>query len=170
MSMTADQAAFLRGFLLGSHQFEMPATKRVVSAIPAGKEDYKADEKSMTALALAHHIISSEIWFLKSIIAGSFGPEENKLPEGATTASLIAQYESEVPALVAQINALSPEALAKPVSFFGMFEFPVVSYLNFMTNHSVHHRGQLSASLRSMGGKVPSIYGPSADDPGGMPS
>jgi uncharacterized damage-inducible protein DinB len=27
----------------------------------------------------------------------------------------------------------------------------------------VHHRGQLSAYIRSMGGKVPSIYGPSAD-------
>ena len=30
----------------------------------------------------------------------------------------------------------------------------------------VHHRGQLSAYLRPMGGKVPSIYGPSADDSG----
>jgi len=30
----------------------------------------------------------------------------------------------------------------------------------------VHHRGQLSAYLRPMGGKVPSIYGPSADDAG----
>jgi uncharacterized damage-inducible protein DinB len=30
----------------------------------------------------------------------------------------------------------------------------------------VHHRGQLSTFLRPIGGKVPSIYGPSADDPG----
>ena len=30
----------------------------------------------------------------------------------------------------------------------------------------VHHRGQLSTYIRPMGGKVPSIYGPSADDPG----
>jgi hypothetical protein len=28
---------------------------------------------------------------------------------------------------------------------------------------AVHHRGQLSAYIRPMGGKVPSIYGPSAD-------
>jgi uncharacterized damage-inducible protein DinB len=32
-----------------------------------------------------------------------------------------------------------------------------------MLRHSAHHRGQLSAYLRAMGGKVPSIYGPSAD-------
>ncbi len=31
---------------------------------------------------------------------------------------------------------------------------------------SVHHRGQLSTYIRPMGGKVPSIYGPSADDAG----
>ena len=29
----------------------------------------------------------------------------------------------------------------------------------------IHHRGQLSTYLRAMGGKVPSIYGPSADTP-----
>ena len=27
----------------------------------------------------------------------------------------------------------------------------------------IHHRGQLSVYIRPMGGKVPSIYGPSAD-------
>jgi uncharacterized damage-inducible protein DinB len=32
---------------------------------------------------------------------------------------------------------------------------------------AVHHRGQLTTYIRPMGGKVPSIYGPSADDPGG---
>jgi len=30
---------------------------------------------------------------------------------------------------------------------------------------AVHHRGQLSTYIRPMGGKVPSIYGPSADSP-----
>jgi uncharacterized damage-inducible protein DinB len=30
----------------------------------------------------------------------------------------------------------------------------------------IHHRGQLSTYIRPMGGKVPSIYGPSADDSG----
>ena len=31
----------------------------------------------------------------------------------------------------------------------------------------IHHRGQLTAYIRPMGGKVPSVYGPSADDMGG---
>ncbi|MCU0242523.1 MAG: DinB family protein [Vicinamibacteria bacterium] len=30
---------------------------------------------------------------------------------------------------------------------------------------AIHHRGQLSTSIRIVGGKVPSIYGGSADEP-----
>jgi uncharacterized damage-inducible protein DinB len=33
----------------------------------------------------------------------------------------------------------------------------------------VHHRGQLTTYIRPMSGKVPSIYGPSADDEGRLP-
>jgi uncharacterized damage-inducible protein DinB len=29
---------------------------------------------------------------------------------------------------------------------------------------AIHHRGQLTAYLRPMGGKVPSVYGPTADE------
>jgi uncharacterized damage-inducible protein DinB len=31
---------------------------------------------------------------------------------------------------------------------------------------AVHHRGQLTTYIRPMGGKVPSVYGPSADSSG----
>ena len=41
---------------------------------------------------------------------------------------------------------------------------PAIVYLNFALVHGVHHRGQLSGYLRPMGGKVPSIYGGSADE------
>ena len=46
-----------------------------------------------------------------------------------------------------------------------MFNNSAVTYLPFMLNHSIHHRGQLSAYLRPMGGKVPNIYGGSYDEP-----
>jgi uncharacterized damage-inducible protein DinB len=44
-----------------------------------------------------------------------------------------------------------------------MFQLPAVMYLNFVINHSIHHRGQLSVYLRPAGGKVPAIYGESYD-------
>ena len=48
-----------------------------------------------------------------------------------------------------------------------VFELPRIAAVRAMIiSHSIHHRGQLSSYIRPMGGKVPSIYGPSGDDPG----
>jgi uncharacterized damage-inducible protein DinB len=38
-------------------------------------------------------------------------------------------------------------------------------FLWMMLNDMIHHRGQFSVYLRMAGGKVPSIYGPSKDEP-----
>ena len=39
------------------------------------------------------------------------------------------------------------------------------AFLWFLLHDHIHHRGQFSIYLRMAGGKVPSIYGPSADEP-----
>jgi len=44
-------------------------------------------------------------------------------------------------------------------------EVPLADFVEFMLGDQIHHRGQLSVYLRMAGGKVPSIYGPSADEP-----
>jgi uncharacterized damage-inducible protein DinB len=46
-------------------------------------------------------------------------------------------------------------------------EQPLGDLLWFFFFDAIHHRGQLSTYIRPMGGKVPSIYGPSADSTGG---
>jgi uncharacterized damage-inducible protein DinB len=46
-----------------------------------------------------------------------------------------------------------------------MFTMPRVTVLrNFLLNHTIHHRGQLTVYLRMLGVALPSIYGPSADE------
>jgi uncharacterized damage-inducible protein DinB len=64
-----------------------------------------------------------------------------------------------------QVKAMTPEQLATEVDFFGVMKMPAVGLLSMALRHSIHHRGQLSSYLRAMGGKVPGIYGPSADEP-----
>ena len=47
-----------------------------------------------------------------------------------------------------------------------IFSMPRVSVLRgFVLSHIIHHRGQLSVYLRLLDVPVPSIYGPSADEP-----
>jgi hypothetical protein len=62
--------------------------------------------------------------------------------------------------------------MGKQGPFFGHFlvtgnlawEAPLGELLWFMFFDAIHHRGQLSTYIRPMGGKVPSIYGPSGDN------
>ena len=162
--MTAEQAVFLRDFLLPGIEEEYRLTRRVLGAVPDDRSDYRPDPKSRTARELAWHIVATELDFLKGIAAGAFTSMEEAPNPTSSMAEMIALYEREFPAGIEQVRALSGEQLATVINFFGVFNYPTVTYLTFLSNHSIHHRGQLSAYLRSMGSPVPAIYGPSGDE------
>lgn len=163
--MTNEQAAFLRDFLVPGIEHEFGATRRVLAAVPDGEAgDYRPDSKSRTARELAWHIVHVDTEFLKSIAHLAFVFEAEKANPTENMADLIAYYEEGFTDGLNRIRALTPEQLATPVDFVGIFNHPAVTYLTFFSNHSIHHRGQLTTYLRSMGGKVPAIYGPSADE------
>jgi uncharacterized damage-inducible protein DinB len=44
-------------------------------------------------------------------------------------------------------------------------EIPLIDFLRLMLHDEIHHRGQFSVYKRMADGRVPSIYGPSADEP-----
>ena len=159
--ITALSGVFLKG-LVG----EIATTRKVIAAIPDQNHDYKPDPTSKTAMELAWHIATVDVWFLDSIASQNFaqGGDVPMPAEIKTGADIAAWYDKHIAASLPKVEALSAEQLATVVSFFGMFNFPAVFYLPFMNNHMIHHRGQLSTYLRAMGGKCPSIYGPSADE------
>jgi len=148
---------------------EIPATVRVLSAVPDAGRDYRPHEKSRSAWELAVHIATADLWFLDCIERGAFAfdPETAKQAEGQfrTIADVSAFYEANIPAKLESMRSLSDAQLGESIDFFGMFSMPRAQWIGFANNHSVHHRGQLSAYLRSMGARVPDIYGPSADSP-----
>ena len=78
-------------------------------------------------------------------------------------ADAVARYKEKVPAVLDRVRAMSGEKLVNVIDMFGVIKAPGVDSLAIATKHSVHHRGQLSSYLRPMGGKVPGIYGPTAD-------
>lgn len=163
--MTPEQAKTLADFFVPAFEAESQTTRRVIAAMPAEKGDYAPDPKSMKALDLAFHLAASDVWFLESIAAGAFAPGGGARPGTIKTpADILAWYQPAFDAAIARVKALSPEDLAKEVVFHTS-KNPNVAYLLFSMNHMVHHRGQLSAYLRPMGGKVPGIYGGSADEP-----
>lgn len=147
-------------------EYEADATAKVIKNI--GDLNYRPDPKSKTALQLAWHIVTAEYFFLTSIANLDFPTDGAEPPSPDNIDAVLAFYGSEVPKALARVKAMTPEQLLTPVNFYGMFNYPVFAYLSFATRHTVHHRGQLAAYLRASGGKVPSIYGGSADEPMGM--
>ena len=162
--MSPEQGKIFLNFFVGGIEQESQTTRKVIASVPDDKKGYRPSEKSMTAHELAWHIPESEIWFLKSVADGAFAMPDGNAPKPETIGDILNWYEKNLGEQMARLKALPAESLVKTLPFFGM-EQPAVMYLTFLTHHSVHHRGQLSAYLRPMGAKVPSIYGGSADFP-----
>lgn len=161
--MTIEQAAWLRDVYLKPLELESATTARVLQAVPATAGDYRPDPASRGAMDLVRHIAAADIRFVDTVLNGEFNTR-NLIPDHATTPSEIADWYSSAHAeRRAALASLPGPALVKPVDFRGMFTWPAVRFLQMGLHHTIHHRGQLSAYLRSMGAKVPSIYGESYD-------
>lgn len=168
--MQTEQVEFLRQIMLQGYEEESKINSKVLHAVPADKGDYRPDPKSMSALELSWHLAAADLWFLASIAAGEFLPMEQAMPEGVKTpADVAAYYDQRVSGSIAKVRQAPAEQLAKPMNFYNMYNMPGIMYMGFLSNHSIHHRGQLTVYLRPMGAKVPSIYGGSADEPFQMP-
>lgn len=83
---------------------------------------------------------------------------------------MIATYERDHEALAAQLRTLDDDEWTSQAWMVRgtqelLLRNTVGGLLWLALFDAVHHRGQLSTYIRPMGGKVPSIYGPSADEP-----
>ncbi len=165
--MNAEQAKAAADAVAGMWEGEFRATCEVLAAVNTGNRDYKPDAKSRTAWELATHIATADIWFVDSIVKGTFeyDPEKAKQAEAAFNSidDVLAFYRKTFPDKLKALRALPADKMAETIEFFGMMKMPRASFVIMANNHSIHHRGQLAAYLRAMGSKVPNIYGPSAD-------
>jgi len=165
--MSPEEAKTIASFLAADFEHEMQTTSNVLSAVPNNRLDYQPDEKSKTGLGLVRHITLEDEWLLDCIANGEFTPppDDSDACGIMTPSDAVARYKDKVHAALDRVKAMSGEQLVTVIDFFGMMQMPAVGYLSLAMKHSVHHRGQLSAYLRAMGGSVPGIYGPSADTP-----
>lgn len=163
--MGSQEAKTVADFLIADFQSEMQTTLRVLAAVPTDHLDYRPDAKAKTGLGLVRHITLEDEWLLNCIASGAFTPppDDSDACGIMSPADAIARYKERVPAALDRVRAMSGEKLTSVIDLFGTVQAPGVNFLAMAIKHSVHHRGQLSTYLRAMGGKVPGIYGPSAD-------
>jgi uncharacterized damage-inducible protein DinB len=164
--LSPEVATAYREIMLQGFANEIQITKKVFSAIPEDKRDYKPDPHARNAWELAWHLANTDVQFLDAIADLKFtmeGRNEDEKPK--TVSELVSWYDQNCNRGMQRVRAMSPEQLTTNVDFLGIFNFPAALYLSFLNNHSIHHRGELATYLRPMGSKVPSIYGGSYDEP-----
>ena len=147
---------------------EFPTTLKVMRAYPPGKDDFKPHERSSSAVRLTH-TFTIENGAGVQAIQGEFKIPPSFPPPPATVAEAAAAYERGAKALIEAVERVAESRLLETVTFTTgprqTARIPVIDVLWFMLCDSIHHRGQLSVYIRLAGGKVPSIYGPTADEP-----
>jgi uncharacterized damage-inducible protein DinB len=158
---------FMNGQLLETWNQEYLTTLKVLRSYPGNKLAFKPHERSRSAKELAWTFVLEE-----KTIAGALNGYfnlQNLPPAPATMPEILNAYEKGHSDLVGRINTLSDGDFNRTVKFpvgpKQMGNIRCRDLIERMIMDNVHHRGQFSVYLRMAGGKVPSIYGPSADEP-----
>jgi uncharacterized damage-inducible protein DinB len=164
----------LTELFLSQLQSEEGSTRKVLQRVPEGRNDWKPHEKSMPLGYLSALVAGMPGWIefmvnrdeldIQSPGGAQFKPQ---VPD--TNRELLAAFEQNLSKARAALQATSDEHLHKPWKFIVAGhvadERPRVMMIrDAVFSHMAHHRGQLTVYLRLNEAKVPSIYGPSADE------
>lgn len=157
-----------REYLIQRLEQEAPVMAKVIRALPAEKLDYRPHPRSRSAGELVSVLVAEAAGCVEMCEKGEINWAE---PKAATaTEQAAAELERWGKKFVEHLRKVDDATWDKhiPLLMDGK-QVHGGSFSNMcweMLFDAVHHRGQLSTYIRPMGGKVPSIYGPSADDMG----
>ncbi len=158
----------LKEQFLDTWQREFPTTLKVLKAFPPDKPNFKPHERSLSAKDLAWIFVQEQMVIAQTLDGTLTMPP--KLPSApAKWEEVLATHENSHAGLVDKLQKASEADLLKTVKLLigpgKLADVPKIQFLWLILSDNIHHRGQFSVYLRMAGGKVPSIYGPSADEP-----
>src|SRR5262245_29546838 len=154
----------LREFYLERRRAEVPVFLRVLNALPADRLSYQPHDRSPSAEQI--------VWTLTSELsacldAATHFRAEWKVEPPPSLRDMVDLFEARSTALTDIVSAMDETSWNRVAQFHYngkvISEQPLGQFLWFILFDAIHHRGQLSAYLRPMGGTVPAVYGPSAD-------
>jgi uncharacterized damage-inducible protein DinB len=157
-----------RELFLERRRAELPIFLNVLRALPADRLSYRPHERSPSAEQIVWRLTTELRACLKAARTGRAEWQEEPPPPFEEMLALFERWSHE---LVDVVSGMDEGAWQRMAQFYYggrmVSEQRVCDFLWFILFDAIHHRGQLSAYLRPMGGRVPSIYGPSADSTAG---
>jgi uncharacterized damage-inducible protein DinB len=153
---------------------EVERTRRALEHVPSGRAPWKPHDRSMAFGPLCQMVATIPAWIAMIIkrdeldVAPVDGPSMPQDPSATSPALLEALDVATADARTALLGTTDDHLLtAWRLKARGevVQEAPRFQMIQDTFNHWAHHRGQMTVYLRLLDAHVPSIYGPSADDP-----
>jgi uncharacterized damage-inducible protein DinB len=155
---------------LDTFEREHATTMRVLRAYPTDKLELRPHAKCKTARELAWMVAMEQAFAEKALTVGlDWSKPPSPMPAPATMNEILENIEQGHKRVVSIVEGMSDDQMLNTVKFFTapktLGDVQLMSFLWMLLFDQIHHRGQFSVYLRMADGKVPSIYGPSADEP-----
>jgi uncharacterized damage-inducible protein DinB len=152
---------------------EVPRSRRALEQVPPDSRDWKPHEKSMAFGYLADMVATIPSWLVMIVNQDQLdiapqGGQQFRPPLSKTSQEFVAALEKAASDARSALEKVDDEFLTTRWQLLAggkvVADMERHEMLRETINHWAHHRGQMTVYLRLMGAKVPSIYGPSADD------
>jgi uncharacterized damage-inducible protein DinB len=158
-----------REFFISCWRREYPTFVKVLRAVPADKLAYRPDPVTRSAAELIWLQVEEKRCWPELLETGKIDWKPTDPP--LSLDEMIRAYEKAHGELAPALERVDEQTWNERITQFVvdgrvLFEVPLGEMFWLGLFDAIHHRGQLSVYIRPMGGRVPSIYGPSADDPG----
>ena len=155
--------------LLPEFDMEMASTRKAIERVPSDKGAWKPHPKSFSLGHLTQLVATMPGWITNMATQPELDLAAAPGYSLQSTESLLARFDKLVAEARAAIAALKDADVATPWSLKHservLMTSPRGATIRQTINHLIHHRGQLTVFLRLVDVPVPSIYGPTADEP-----
>ncbi len=155
--------------LLPEFDLEMATTRRVLERVPGDRGTWKPHPKSFAMGHLAQLVARMPGWITGALREDSLNLSGFVGYSYEPTEALLAEFDRNVREARAALESATDSSFAEPWSLRNgdrvLFTMPRGAVIRQNMSHLIHHRGQLSVYLRMNDVPVPSIYGPTADEP-----
>jgi uncharacterized damage-inducible protein DinB len=155
--------------LLPEFDQEMATTRKLLERVPSDKGPWKPHPKSFPLGHLAQLVATMPGWLTQTLRDTEVNLATSSGYSFETTETLLGEFDRHVREAREALTSAKEADFSVPWSLKNgnrvLFTAPRGVVVRSHMNHLIHHRGQLSVYLRLNDVPLPSIYGPTADEP-----
>jgi uncharacterized damage-inducible protein DinB len=169
MQTTTEHKTAIIGQLLSELDEEARTTRLVLGLVRDEHLAWRPHPRARTLGQLALHV--AQLWGGVAALAAQPEAQAPRFvdPDPSSAAELIPTLDASIARAKELLGGMDDATVMTTWRLKAgdreLLAIPRIAFLrSILLNHAYHHRGQLTVYLRMLGERIPSIYGPSADE------